>query len=382
MKIIKLLLISLVFITSTLFANNVATITAIKGSATITRDSSDIDAKLGSKLEEKDIIKTHENTKVQLIFTDETIISLGKNSNFSIEEFLFEDNQEPTAKFGMIKGAMRVITGKIGKIAPEKFSVSTKTATIGIRGTNFTIIANEDGSYQIYCTYGKISVTYNGKTYIVQQGYYIDISSSGEVIIKEFNPKILKEMRFTHFEISKHKTNRLSKNGKSIYSDGENEESLDITVEDNSGLIVQNISGDSADGIQRDYEDEIPTMSFSELLASYTMKDASYSGTSFFNSDSSSGTASLDIDFGSDLVSLSIVDQYSNETIFETNPTFGSIDFSVNQTTVNGSSNNGVANGTFQEPKGNQVLGDFSIDDGYGNLSTGTYDVSSSQTLH
>ena len=214
MKTIKLLLISLLVLGSTVFANNVATVTAIKGSATITRGSSDIGAKLGSKLQEKDNIKTHENTKVQLIFTDETIISLGKNSDFSIEEFLFEDTQEPVAKFGMIKGAMRAITGKIGKIAPQKFSVSTKTATIGIRGTNFTIIAGEDGSHQVYCTYGKISVTYNGQTYIVQQGYYVDISPTGEVLIKEFNPDTLREMRVAHFGISKHIGDELSRSGK------------------------------------------------------------------------------------------------------------------------------------------------------------------------
>ena len=82
MKTIKLLLISLLIFGTTLFSNSVATVTAIKGSATITRASSDMDAKLGSKLQEKDSIKTHENTKVQLIFTDETIIVLGKIVTF------------------------------------------------------------------------------------------------------------------------------------------------------------------------------------------------------------------------------------------------------------------------------------------------------------
>ena len=311
MKTIKLLLISLLVLTTTLFANSVATVTAIKGSATITRASSNIDAKLGSKLEEKDSIKTHENTKVQLIFNDETIISLGKNSNFSIEEFLFEDGQEPVAKFGMIKGAMRAITGKIGKIAPQKFSVSTKTATIGIRGTNFTIIAAEDGSHQVYCTYGKISVTYNAQAYIVQQGYYVDISSTGEVLIKEFNPDTLREMRLAHFKISKHLNNQLSKSEGSADGDGENEEQLDVTVDDNSGIIVADITEDSADAVQREIK------SLSELLASYTMNNASYDGTSYFDSDGSSGTASLDIDFGADTASLSIVDQYDTETILK-----------------------------------------------------------------
>ena len=378
MKTIKLLLISLLMLGSTLLANNVATVTAIKGSATITRTGLNIDAKLGSKLQEKDNIKTHENTKVQLIFSDETIISLGKNSDFSIEKFLFEDTQEPVAKFGMIKGAMRAITGKIGKIAPQKFSVSTKTATIGIRGTNFTIIAGDDGSHQVYCTYGKISVTYNGQTYIVQQGYYVDISPTGEVLIKGFSPDTLREMRVAHFGISKHIGDQLSRSGESVHSDGENEEQLDVTVDDDSGIIVADITDDTTDAIQREVK------SLSELLASYSMNDAQYSGISIFDNGDPDGTASLDIDFGADTASLSIVDSYSNETIFDTNPTFDNVNFTVKQTTppAGGFQNDGTAHGTFQEPTGNQVLGDFAIDDGYGNFSTGTYDVSTSQTLH
>ena len=373
MKTIKLLLISLLVLGSTVFANNVATVTAIKGSATITRGSSDIGAKLGSKLQEKDNIKTHENTKVQLIFTDETIISLGKNSDFSIEEFLFEDTQEPVAKFGMIKGAMRAITGKIGKIAPQKFSVSTKTATIGIRGTNFTIIAGEDGSHQVYCTYGKISVTYNGQTYIVQQGYYVDISPTGEVLIKEFNPDTLREMRVAHFGISKHIGDQLSRSGKSVHDDGENEEQLDVTIDDDSGIIVADITEDSTDAAQR----EETVKSLSELLASYTMNNAQYSGTYTVTSSggyglNANGPAVLDIDFGNDTINL---DLDNGGAIFNLNPSFADTTFNVTQDNTYGS-----ADGTFAEPTGNDVSGTFDASDGI-YTDSGTYDVSTSQTL-
>jgi len=374
MKTIKLLLISLLMLGSTLLANNVATVTAIKGSATITRTGSDIDAKLGSKLEEKDNIKTHENTKVQLIFSDETIISLGKNSDFSVEEFLFEDGQEPIAKFSMIKGAMRTITGKIGKIAPQKFSVSTKTATIGIRGTNFTIIAGDDGSHQVYCTYGKISVTYNSQTYIVQQGYYVDISPTGGVLIKEFNPDTLREMRVAHFGISKHLNDQLSKTGEHVQGDEENGEQLDVTVDDDSGIIVADITDDTTDAVQRKVK------SLSELLASYTMNDAHYTGTYEVTSTTgygyglnSNGPAVLDIDFGNDTINL---DLDSGGAVFNLNPSFGDTTFNVTQDNGEGS-----ADGTFAEPTGNDVSGTFTADSG-GDADSGTYDVSTSQTLH
>lgn len=376
MKTIKLLILSILLIGTTLLANSVATITAINGSATVLRDGSKIEAKLGLKLNVKDNIKTHENTKVQIIFNDETIISLGKNSDFSINEYLFEQDKEPIAKFGMLRGAMRTITGKIGKIAPQKFSVSTKTATIGIRGTNFTVIANDDGSYQIYCTYGAISVTINGVEYVVEQGYYIEISPSGEVNIIEFTPESLKQMRIAKFGLVHNKVAQLSKDGDG--TKGEDDNSLNITISDNTEVVIQDISEQNSDNLQNS------ELSLSDILASYSMNNAIYSGTSYFNSDGSSGTASANIDFGSDTVSVSIVDQYFNETIFATNPSFGDTTFTVKQTTppAGGFSNDGTVNGTFQAPTGNEIKGDFAIDDGYANFSTGTYDISSSQTLH
>lgn len=179
MKIVKNILIALMLMSSLVFAKSVGTITALKGSAGITRDGAEIEAKLGTKLDEKDTLKTEENSQVQIIFDDETVVTIGNNSNFSINEYLFEESKTPSAKFGLFKGAMRTITGKIGKMAPENFNVQTKTATIGIRGTNFTVIAEADGSSSIYCTLGAIIVSSVEKVSTVTQGFYISISPDG-----------------------------------------------------------------------------------------------------------------------------------------------------------------------------------------------------------
>ena len=133
---IKIVLIVL-FLGATLFGGDVANITALNGEAFIKRDGTEIKATLGASLMEKDSVVTKEKTKVQIIFKDETIVTIGKNSTFSINEYLFEEKRESVAKFEMLKGSMRTITGMIGNVVPERFSIETKTATIGIRGTNF-----------------------------------------------------------------------------------------------------------------------------------------------------------------------------------------------------------------------------------------------------
>lgn len=134
----KILLISILLLTTTLFAN-IGKISALSGEVTVSRDSKTIPATIGFALEEKDTIATTANARVQLLFNDKTVISLGKNSTFDIEEY-FYDTQKPNetkASFKAAKGIFKTITGQIGKVNPNKFTLKTRSASIGIRGTIF-----------------------------------------------------------------------------------------------------------------------------------------------------------------------------------------------------------------------------------------------------
>jgi hypothetical protein len=134
----KILLISILLFSSTLFGS-IGKITALSGDVSISRASQNISATIGFELEEKDKIATKANARVQLVFQDKTVISLGKNSTFDIEEY-FYDTQKPSetkASFKVARGIFKTITGQIGKINPNQFTLKTKSASIGIRGTIF-----------------------------------------------------------------------------------------------------------------------------------------------------------------------------------------------------------------------------------------------------
>lgn len=241
MKKINTITLIILFLCMNLFASDIATITAIKGSAMIERGDVNIVASLGAELEEKDIIQTKENSKIQIIFKDETVIYIGKNSRFSIEEYLFDGEEKSVAKFGMIKGAMRAITGKIGKVAPQKFTVKAKTSTIGIRGTNFVVILNDDNFYQAYCTYGAISVTITNKTYIVKKGFYITLFADGTVLVKKYSKKDLKDMGEINFEIKGNQKKLHPLDSKLDNS------SLDINFDEDSDFLIKEVSDTLSD---------------------------------------------------------------------------------------------------------------------------------------
>lgn len=172
----------LVFTLSASLHASVAKITSLSGTATIERGAKSFSAALGSDLESKDTIVTSTTSKAQLTFKDNTIITVGKQSRFSIEEYLFDTADSSNAKFNVISGTVRAMSGKIGKIAPEKFTVKTKTATIGIRGTDFVVHVADDGTISIFCLQGSIIVRdSNGHNVIIDAGAYITITPKGDI---------------------------------------------------------------------------------------------------------------------------------------------------------------------------------------------------------
>jgi N-acetylneuraminic acid mutarotase len=138
---------------------SVGKITVSNGDVSIARAGKAIKGISNTPLEEKDTINTKAGSSAQIIFSDGTAISLGAGTTFNIKEYLFDEKANSVnLKVGVSEGAFKAITGKIGKISPEKFKLETKTATIGIRGTAFLGLIPKEGPETIACTKGSIAV--------------------------------------------------------------------------------------------------------------------------------------------------------------------------------------------------------------------------------
>ena len=181
----KLLLIITIFFSS-LFGW-IGEITALKGDVKIIRNNYSISGTKGLKLEQKDIIKTSNNTKLQVIFKDNTVITIGKNSEVKISDYIF-DNVNSKANFKLSHGIMKTLTGKIGKFAPKRFKIRTKNASIGIRGTYFVVESYKD-VIKLGMIYGITEFTNldNNKVYIVSKGKQLifKVKEPNNVIIKD-----------------------------------------------------------------------------------------------------------------------------------------------------------------------------------------------------
>lgn len=170
-KLILVLLLSF----SAVFAN-IGTILVTKGKVEVKRVNEILLVTNGMKLFQKDEIVTQAKARVQIMLKDETIITIGPKSSFSFEEYSFDGTDKSKLTLRANRGFFRSVTGRIGKVAPERFKVKTASATIGIRGTDFSGDISVDRE-QFKCYSGGITVAYEGGLKEIDAGMMMEISS-------------------------------------------------------------------------------------------------------------------------------------------------------------------------------------------------------------
>lgn len=114
----------------------------------------------GAELNSGDTVRTAEG-RAQLRFSDGAYVSLQPQSEFAIRDYRFDGKTDGSERgfFGLLKGAMRAVSGLVGRVNRDNFQVTTPTATIGIRGTGGVIQVRDDGSTLIVGTSGIWSLT-------------------------------------------------------------------------------------------------------------------------------------------------------------------------------------------------------------------------------
>lgn len=165
--------------------SNIGNVGAFKGSATIIRNSETLDIKNGMALNVKDEIITEKKSRVQVILKDNTVVTIGPESTFVFDSYKFSGKDDSKVEMHIDRGFFRSVTGKIGKLAPERFKVKTVSATIGIRGTDFSALVS-DKQEIISCYKGSIHVRYDNSDFMIEAGNVLDVSN-GKAEIKLFS---------------------------------------------------------------------------------------------------------------------------------------------------------------------------------------------------
>jgi hypothetical protein len=127
-------------------------------------------------------IATNPTGQTQILFIDESTLSVGPNSDLVIDRFVYNPSTG-TGKMAanMARGIFRYIGGKLSK-QPNAISMTTPAATIGIRGAVVLIDVSPDGRIEVIFEYGRgVTVTgLNGVSRtITRPGYEVIVSGPG-----------------------------------------------------------------------------------------------------------------------------------------------------------------------------------------------------------
>ncbi len=115
-------------------------IRTLKGKATIIREKKAVETKIGSKVFQKYSLKTGPDGSIAVVFKDDTLLSIGPNSEVVINEFLFSPAEGKLSIITrLIKGTSAYLSGIIAKLSPASVRYETPVADIGIRGTKFAV---------------------------------------------------------------------------------------------------------------------------------------------------------------------------------------------------------------------------------------------------
>ncbi|MFP4350256.1 MAG: FecR family protein [Thermodesulfobacteriota bacterium] len=120
-------------------------IKTIESSGWIFRGDEKLAAEPGTRLFSGDLLQTGPQGAMGIILRDNTLISMGPDSELVLNEFIFEPRE---GRFSLIaemaKGTFSFLSGMIGKLSPESARIDTPVGTVGIRGTRF--FAKVEGS--------------------------------------------------------------------------------------------------------------------------------------------------------------------------------------------------------------------------------------------
>ena len=179
-KLTKWILLVILFYAGPLWAS-IGNVDKLEGKGVIDRDKTDITLEEELPIEQYDTVKTG-NGKVGILFIDDTRVDVTQHSKLIIDEFVYDPNTKKgklnlSAKLGTIKYA----SGQIAKTSRQDIIITTPTATIGVRGTDYSMTIDELGSSTIIllpscdvngnCLVGEISVESAAGQVILNQAF-------------------------------------------------------------------------------------------------------------------------------------------------------------------------------------------------------------------
>src|SRR5688572_11110041 len=114
----------------------------------------------GDEIAQGTTVSTGPASSAVLKFDDGQVVALTANTRMTVTTYQYAPaTGTGNILLSLIDGGMRAITGLIGRNSPDRVAFRAATATIGIRGTDVTIVTSQ-GNVVVSVTEGAVSFTF------------------------------------------------------------------------------------------------------------------------------------------------------------------------------------------------------------------------------
>jgi hypothetical protein len=165
------------------FANKIGVASAVKNDVQRVSPGPARQLSAGSDLGANERLRTGDASSAQLLFLDETSVSMGARSDLLLDRFVYNPNRgSGSVVMSTTRGALRFVTGAQN---PTNYTIKTPVATIGVRGTIAEVHTYTIGGV----TYSRITdvegllavTTKSGQSIRLTPGMSVLVSSTGAV---------------------------------------------------------------------------------------------------------------------------------------------------------------------------------------------------------
>jgi len=139
--------------------------------------------KTGDRVFQNELIRTGTESKGQLLFRDETSLTIGPDSEVKLDQFVYNPQGSSSVTLNATKGVFRFISGSLPS---QAYEIKTPAATIGVRGTiiliallpdGTAIFQNGEGSFVAATLFGNFTINRPGQVLVIRPGGQPEISS-------------------------------------------------------------------------------------------------------------------------------------------------------------------------------------------------------------
>jgi hypothetical protein len=138
------ILLAAVALAAPALADDIGQVKVAKGTVQVEREGKRVPASVGMPVRTADVLVTGADGSAGITLADNSLISVGPNSVFSIDRYRFDSTTHAGEFEGTLrKGKLAAVSGKMVKQSPESMKIRTPTSVMAVRGTEFVVQVDE-----------------------------------------------------------------------------------------------------------------------------------------------------------------------------------------------------------------------------------------------